>query len=73
VIQRDEDQLQLVCDVCGDESPSYDADSFETMLSDVKSDGWVIIRKDGHWHHECKSCGKEGSALAAARKRFGLG
>lgn len=72
MIRKFDGEMQLVCDVCGDESPSYSDDSFETMLSDVKSDGWAIMRKDGRWHHECRSCAKEENALAAARKKFGV-
>lgn len=72
MINKYADEMQLVCDVCGDETPAYDEDQFEMMVSEAKADGWVIARKDGTWHHTCSDCGKEESALAAARRKFGI-
>lgn len=65
-------EIELVCDACGNESPSFDDDEFNEMISACKADGWSVTRRDGHWHHECPSCRTEESALEAARRKFGI-
>ncbi len=72
MIRKYAGEIELVCDTCGQETPSFDDDYFDAMISSAKGDGWSITRRDGHWHHECPSCVKEGGALAAARKKFGV-
>lgn len=72
MIRKYAGEMELVCDKCGQESPSYDGDSFDQMISEAKADGWVISRINGHWNHDCPSCAKDESALAAARRKFGL-
>ena len=72
MILKDYGQLQLSCDVCGNETPAYDDEDFERMISAAKEDGWKITRPDGHWQHECPQCASSGGALAAARRKFGM-
>lgn len=64
---------QLSCDQCGAETPTYDEDEFNKMIEAAKADGWKITRPDGQWQHICNECASQGGALAAARRKFGLG
>lgn len=73
MIVKDHDQIQLSCDDCGNETPVYDDDQFEQMISAAKSDGWTITRPSGTWEHRCSDCALEDNALAAARRKFGIG
>ena len=72
MIIKDLGQIQLACDDCGSESPAYEEDEFEAMIASAKADGWQITRPEGKWEHRCCDCSKAGSALAAARRKFGL-
>lgn len=74
MIRKYAGQMQLVCDECSAETPEFDDDQFEAMISAAKADGWSITRPEGHWKHECDECAgsNTGSALAAARRKFGL-
>ena len=72
MISKDGDQQQVVCDGCGTEGSVFDADDFQAMIDEVKADGWSVTRPSGNWEHRCKDCANGGSALAQARKKFGL-
>ena len=72
MIRKYAGEMELVCDKCGQESPSYDDAEFERMIADAKEDKWRVSRIDGHWNHECPACVSEDSALSAARRKFGL-
>lgn len=72
MIQKYKDTMELVCDKCGDNRPPYDEDQFNDMIIEAKGEGWRVYRQDGHWTHECPECVSEDSALAAARRKFGL-
>lgn len=72
MIRKYAGEMEVVCDTCGEESSSYDEDEFEAMLTAVKADGWKIRQISGRWEHECSDCAKDGSALAAAKRKFGL-
>ena len=72
MIIKDYDQCQLSCDECGTETPVYDESEFERMLAESKSDGWKITRPEGRWRHTCEACSSDVSALAAAKRKFGL-
>lgn len=72
MIRKYAGEMELVCDTCGEESPSYDDDQFDQMITDSKNDGWSITRQNGQWSHCCASCASEESALSVRRRKFGL-
>lgn len=52
MIDRDGDDLTLVCDADGVRyDKSYESCEFHTMLSDAKGDGWRIVKEKGEWKH----------------------
>lgn len=72
MIQKDDRQIQIVCDNCGAEGDVRDDDEFHAMIDLAKADGWSITNPDGRWRHKCATCAKPGAALAAARAKFGI-
>lgn len=72
MIRKYAGEIELVCDSCGVEGPSYDDDQFDRMISEAKGDGWSITRPEGTWQHECSDCGDTSSALQKAKAKFGI-
>lgn len=71
MIQKYGDQVQLVCDQCGEETVPYHEDDFQELVEAAKKDKWKIHRPEGEWKHLCPDC-SDGSALDRARRKFGL-
>lgn len=72
MINRDGDTMQLACDGCGQEGNTFDKDEFDPMVAEAKAEGWRIAKPEGRWVHECKDCVEENSALAQAKRKFGV-
>lgn len=62
---------KIVCDDC-DTKEHLIADDFNMEVQIAKDDGWKITKPEGQWHHVCPECAQSGSALALAKRRFGL-
>lgn len=70
MITRDGDQVMICCDDCGTESLTYNNSEFQSLITELKADGWKIHNPDGHWTHNCKGCGED-SRLDRAKRKFG--
>lgn len=52
MIDRDDSQMQIVCDSLGTRCPkTYDNEDFDQMIADIKEDGWLVILERGAWRH----------------------
>lgn len=62
---------KMICDDCNTNDYVI-ADDFNSEIQIAKSEGWKITKPEGQWHHVCPECAQSQSALAQARRRFGL-
>lgn len=55
-IERQYNDVMLICDECGDECCA--CDSFNECLAQAKDDGWLITKDEDtdEWVHLCPYC-----------------
>lgn len=70
MIQKDGNQLQIVCDECGNEYPEvFDKEDFQEMINAAKRSDWKVTPDgEGGWSHVC--CEPK-SRLERAKALFG--
>lgn len=61
MIERQHDEITLMCDNCGDDlSRAFDSETgFSEMITYAKSQDWKIKRDtldDSEWVHTCPAC-----------------
>lgn len=71
MIVKEYEVEKMVCDECDVTERLLDGD-FMGEVQAAKGEGWKITRPEGQWHHICPECAQSQSALAQARRRFGL-
>jgi hypothetical protein len=52
-------KIETLCNgnECGVSHGTYDNDDFQIMISDLKRDGWKIVKNaNGEWEHYCPDC-----------------
>lgn len=61
MIENNNGIFEVYCDASMCESyEAYDTDNdWQEMISDMKSDGWLIIKEKGDWTHICPDCADE--------------
>lgn len=56
-IDRSHDNIELVCDACGEPfGESFHKDDFDIMLDVAKRAGWIVFLKHGNRKHNCDRC-----------------
>jgi len=71
-VRNEGSRTMIECNGCGQETHDVDKDDFQSLVDDIKADGWKISSNHGRWTHHCPDCEADESALAKARRKFGL-
>ena len=72
MVEREGEELALVCDDCGDwlDRRFYNS-QFRDMIEFAKTQGWTVSKNStGDWVHQCPGCKPTG--VAAQRRLLGL-
>jgi hypothetical protein len=64
MIERHSGKMQIVCDCGFAQARIYEADEFDVMVSDARSEGFVITKSAGEWQHSCEACARAGRRQA---------
>jgi len=60
MIERHSGQMQIVCECGASQRRTYQVDEFDVMVSDARSEGFVITKVAGEWQHACQDCATPG-------------
>jgi hypothetical protein len=57
-IERNNRHRVMICDECGEDYDTVDADDFDDMVERAKRANWLIVRDGKLWLHYCPDCRK---------------
>lgn len=69
MIERHAGRMQIVCDCGIAQHRTYQADEFDVMIADAKSEGFVFAKVAGEWEHTCPGCGDPSTGSGARPKQ----
>ncbi|RUV69675.1 MAG: hypothetical protein EOR26_05225 [Mesorhizobium sp.] len=58
MIEKHSGLQQIVCECGISQRRTYQADEFDVMISDARSEGFVIAKVAGEWQHTCQDCSR---------------